>query len=320
MTVLILAREIEPQVDRMVEELAVRDVPVFRSDLAAFPQTLTLDARLESDGWNGTLATERRCVQLREIRSVWYRHPSHFEFSEGMSRPERRHAAAEARVGVAGVLYSLDALWVNYPSREADALKPRQLDVARRCGLQVPRSLVTNTAVGVRDFAAVVGGPLAGKNLSAASLVESNHLQTAYTRRLGPAELADLSGVETTAHLFQEFIDDKAFEVRATVVGERVFAAAIHAGSEAARIDFRADYTSLDYSTIEPPPPVRTGMLAFMRTFDLSFGAFDFAVNTNGEWIMFECNPFGPHGWLEDVLDLPITPALADLLESGARP
>jgi ATP-grasp ribosomal peptide maturase len=319
MTVLVLAREIEPQVDRVVEELTARDVPVFRSDLAAFPQTLTLDAQLEPDGWNGTLATERRCVQLRDIRSVWYRHPAHFELPEGMSRPERRHAAAEARVGVAGVLCSLDTLWVNYPSREADALKPRQLDVARRCGLRVPRSLVTNTAVGVRGFAAVVGGPLAGKNLSAASLVESGHLQTAYTRRLGPAELADLSGVETTAHLFQEFIDDKAFEVRATVVGERVFAAAIHAGSEAARIDFRSDYSSLDYSVIEPPAPVRTGMLAFMRAFGLSFGAFDFAVTTDGEWIMFECNPFGQYGWLEDALDLPITSALADLLESGAR-
>ncbi|MGH3711255.1 MAG: MvdC/MvdD family ATP grasp protein [Pseudonocardiaceae bacterium] len=320
MTVLILAREIEPQVDRVVEELAAREVPVFRSDLAAFPQTLTLDARLEPDGWTGTLATTRRSVQLRDIRSVWYRHPSHFVLPEGMSRPERRHAATEARVGVAGVLCSLDTLWVNYPSREADALKPRQLDVARRCGLQVPRSLVTNTAVGVRGFAAVVGGPLAGKNLSAASLVESGHLQTAYTRRLGPAELADLSGVETTAHLFQEFIDDKAFEVRATVVGERVFAAAIQAGSEAARIDFRADYPSLSYSAIEPPASIRNGMLKFMHTFDLFFGAFDFAVTTDGEWIMFECNPFGQYGWLEDALDLPITSALADLLESGAHP
>ncbi len=270
MTVLILAREIEPQVDRVVEELAARDVPVFRTDLAAFPQALTLDARLEPGGWAGVLATERRCVRLRDIRSVWYRHPSHFDLAEGMSRPERRHAAAEARVGVAGVLCSLDVLWVNYPSRESDALKPRQLDVARRCGLRVPQTLVTNSPVGVRDFAAVVGGPLAGKNLSAASLVESGHLQTAYTRRFEPADLADLSGVETTAHLFQQFIDDKAFEARVTVVGERVFAAAIHAKSDAARIDFRTDYPSLDYSVVEPPPPVRDGMLAFMRAFGLT--------------------------------------------------
>lgn len=181
MTVLILAREIEPQVDRLVEELAARDVPVFRTDLAAFPQTLTLDACLDPDGWNGVLATARRAVRLRDIRSVWYRHPSHFDLPDGMSRPERRHAATEARVGVAGVLCSLDVLWVNYPSRESDALKPRQLDIARRCGLRVPETLVTNSPAGVRDFAAVIDGPLAGKNLSAASLVESGHMQTAYT-------------------------------------------------------------------------------------------------------------------------------------------
>jgi hypothetical protein len=160
--------------------------------------------------------------------------------------------------------------------------------MAHRCGLTVPDSQVTNKAEGVRDFARGVGGALAGKTLAAALLVESGRLQTAYTRRVDPAELDDLAGVDTTAHLFQRFIGDKAYEVRATVVGERVFAAAIHAGSDAARIDFRADYPSLDYSVIDPPEPVRVGMLAFMRAFGLLFGAFDFAVTIAREWILFE--------------------------------
>ncbi|MGH3567119.1 MAG: ATP-grasp ribosomal peptide maturase [Pseudonocardia sp.] len=319
MTVLILAREIEPQVDRVVEELATRGVPVFRTDLAAFPQRLTLDARLEPDGWAGTLATAHREVKLRDIRSVWYRHPSHFDLAGGMSRPERRLAAAEARVGIAGVLCSLDVVWMNYPSREADALKPRQLDVARRCGLRIPQTLITNRAEAVREFATDLDGPLAGKNLSAASLIEGSHVRTAYTRRLGPDDLADLSGVETTAHLFQEFID-KAFEVRMTVVGDRVFAAAIHAHSAAARIDFRTDYDNLSYSIIDPPAPVLDGVRAFMRTFDLTFGAFDFAVTDTGDWVLFECNPFGQYGWLEDALELPITAAIADILEAGQAP
>lgn len=318
MTVLVLAREIEPHVDRLVEELTQRRVPVFRTDLAAFPQRLTLDAQLGPDGWEGTLATDRRTVRLGDIRSVWYRHPSHFDLPEGMSRPERRHAATEARVGVAGVLCSLDALWVNYPSREADALKPRQLQVARRSGLRVPDTKITNSPGGVREFAAEIGGALAGKNLSAASLMESGRTQIAYTRRLEAADLAYLTGVEATAHLFQRFISNKVCEVRTTVVGERIFAAAIHAGSEAAKVDFRADYDSLTYTTIEPPDDVRAGILAFMQAFGLVFGAFDFAVTTDGEWILFECNPFGAYGWLEDELGFPITSALADLLEAGA--
>ena len=262
----------DPQVDRVVDALAERDVPVFRTDLAAFPQRLTLDARLASDGWSGVLATERRSVRLEDIYSVWYRHPSHFELPDGMSRPERQHAAAEARVGVAGVLCSLDVVWVNYPSRGAEALKRRQLDMARGCGLRVPATIVTNMAAGVRKFASDIGGPLAGKNLAGAALMESGRVQMAYTRRLEPSDLSDLSGIESTAHLFQRFVADKAFEVRAMVVGQKVFATAIHANSEAARIDFRADYSSLSYRTIEPPAPVRDGILAFMDSFGLRFG------------------------------------------------
>jgi glutathione synthase/RimK-type ligase-like ATP-grasp enzyme len=265
------------------------------------------------------LSTWRRSVRLEDIRSVWYRHPSQFTFPESLSRPERRHAAAEARVGVAGVLCGLDVLWVNYPSREADALKPRQLEVARRRGLQVPDTIVTNVPDGVRMFAESVGGPLAGKNLAGAALMESGRVQMAYTRRLESHDLADLSGVETTAHLFQRFVDAKAFEVRATVVGDQVFAAAIHAGSASAKVDFRADYGSLSYAVIEPPASVERGILAFLDSFGLQFGAFDFAVTENEEWIMFECNPFGAYGWIEDELGLPISAALADLLAKGKR-
>jgi len=315
-TVLILAREFDPQVDRLVEELRERDVPAFRTDLVAFPQALDLESRLGADGVDGVLKTPYRDLCLGEVRSVWYRHPSHFELPAGMSGPERRHATAEARCGFAGVLNCLDVLWVNYPGSESGAFKPRQLDVARRCGLSVPESLVTNKPDAVRDFAATVGGPLVVKALSAAMLVESGRLQTSYTRLVEPAELDDLAGVETTLHFFQQFVP-KAYEARVTVVGDRVFGAAIHAGSEAARVDWRADYHALEYSLVEPPEPVVAGMLGFMRHFDLSFGAFDFVVTPDEEWVMLECNPFGAYGWLEDALDLPITSALADLLMDG---
>lgn len=319
MTVLVLARDVDPSTDRLVEALSERGVPVFRTDLAAFPQSLTLDARLGSEGWDGMLATPHREVRLSEIRSIWYRHPSHFELPEGMSGPERRHAAAEARCGLAGVLSSLDVLWVNYPARESDALKPRQLHVAQRCGLRVPDSLVTNEAHVVREFARSVDGALANKTLAAALLVESGRLQIAYTRRIEHTVLDDLAGVDTTLHLFQPFLP-KLFETRVTVVGKEVFGAAIYAGSDAARIDFRSDYDNLDYLRIDPPESVTAGMLAFMKTFGLSFGAFDFAVTPDEKWIMFECNPFGAYGWLEDALQLPITVALADLLTRGLTP
>ncbi|MGH3912354.1 MAG: MvdC/MvdD family ATP grasp protein [Pseudonocardiaceae bacterium] len=311
-----LARNVEPQVDRVVDELAKRQVPVFRADLATFPRSLTLTARLRSGGWEGVLANEYHSVRLEDIRSVWYRHPSHFVFDDRMSGPERRHAAAEARCGVGGVLSSLDVLWINHPSQESDALKPRQLDVARRCGLKVPETLISNDPGSVRDFAKSINQPLAAKNLSTAVIAESGRLQAAFTRRLEPAALDDLRGVETTAHLFQSFVP-KACETRVTVVGEHIFGAAIHTGSDAAQLDFRADYDSLTYSVLEPPEHVKTGIRAFMTSFGLIFGAFDFAITPDDEWVMFECNPFGQYGWLENELGFPITQSLAELLARG---
>lgn len=319
MTVLILARDLNRSVDRVVEALAVRGVPVFRTDLAAFPQSLTVDARLGPNGWDGVLATEYREVRLSQIRSVWHRHPSRFELPTGMSEMERRHADREARAGMAGVLSCLNVLWVNHPARQSDATKPRQLDVARRCGLIVPDSQLTNTADGVRDFAAGVGGALAGKTLAASLRVESGRLQMAYTRRVELAELNDLAGVDTTLHFFQPFLP-KAFEARVTVVGDRIFAAAIHAKSDSARVDWRADYAALDYATVEPPESVTTGILAFLKYFGLPFGAFDFVVTPEGSWVFLECNPAGAYGWLEEALQLPITSALVDLLTNGDSP
>lgn len=318
MTVLILARDLDSQVDRLVQAFSERDVPVFRTDLAAFPQALTLDARLGPGGWDGVLATRNRQVRLSEIRSVLYRHPSHFELADGLSRPERRHAAAEARCGLGGVLSELDVPWVNHPSRDSDATKPRQLNVARKVGLSCPASQVTNRPDAVRDFAATIGGPLAAKTLAAAALVESGQVQIAYTRRMQPTELDDLAGVDATAHLFQEYLP-KLREARVTVVGQQVFAASIHAKSDAARVDWRSDYDALGYAVVEPPAPVVGGMLAFLKYFGLFFGAFDFVITPDHEWIMLECNPSGAYGWLEKALDLPITSALVDLLANGVH-
>ena len=319
MTVLILARDINPSADLVVEALGERGVPVFRTDLAAFPQALTVDARLGRHGWDGVLATEHREVRLSEIRSVWYRNPTGFVLAEGMSEMERKHATAEAHAGLSGVLSSLEVLWINHPARQSDALKPRQLHVAHRCGLEVPDSQITNKPDAVRDFVQSVNGALAGKALAASLRIKSGRMQMAYTRRIEPAELDDLAGVDVTAHLFQRFVQPKAFEARVTVVGTRVFAASTHACSEAARVDWRADYDALDYAVVEPPEPVTAGILAFLTYFDLSFGAFDFVITPDQKWIMFECNPAGAYGWLEEALDLPITSALADLLASGDR-
>lgn len=316
MTVLVLAADVDPTVDAVVEVLTRRRVPVFRCDTSWFPSRLSLDAEMTEAGWRGVLRTERRTVALAGLRSVWYRNPTTFAVSDGMSPAERWHATHEAKFGLGGVLWSLPVRWVNHPGRQADMYKPTQLAVAQRCGISVPATLVTNQADAVRCFADHHPGGIVMKPLGFGSILEGGCRKALNTYLLSRADLADMRGVETTAHQFQPFIG-KACEVRLTVVGERMFAAAITAHSRKARIDFRADYDALTYQIVDVPGRVADGVRAFMSHFGIVFGAFDFVVDPNGKWWMLECNPAGQYGWIEGATGLPIASALADLLEKG---
>ena len=317
MTVLVLSEDRDPTTDAVVDALNRRGVSLLRCDLGWFPKRLTLDAELRGEGWSGTLRTEHREVPLLGLRSVWYRSPTAFAFPDELSAAERLHAAYEAKFGLGGVLWSLPLLWVNHPARQADLYKPAQLAVAASCGLAVPETLVTNRPEAVRRFAARVAGPIVVKPMGFASINEEGTRKPIYTHVLATEELADLRGVEVTAHLLQRFVADKAYEVRLTVVGPHLFAAAIHAASDAARIDFRADYDALTVRIVDTPPPVAAAVRAFMAHFGLVYGAFDFAVDAAGTWWTLECNPGGQYGFIEDATGLPITAALADLLEKG---
>lgn len=55
-------------------------------------------------------------------------------------------------------------------------------------------------------------------------------------------------------------------------------------------------------------------MRAYLAAFRLPFGAFDFVITPDGEWVMLECNPNGQWLWLHHMAKLPIPAALADLL------
>lgn len=55
-----------------------------------------------------------------------------------------------------------------------------------------------------------------------------------------------------------------------------------------------------------------------MRELGLVYGAFDFVITPDVEWIFLEVNPGGQFGFLEDRTGAPLTAILADLLAQQA--
>jgi ATP-grasp ribosomal peptide maturase len=315
--VLILTDERDQHADLVVQALAVRGVPVFRADAAEFPTGLTMAARFDGASWSGTLRTRHRTLNLATVRSIYYRRPSLFRLPEGLSPAEVEFATAQARHGFGGVLMSLPCLWVNHPGCIADAaVKPRQLRVARRVGFRVPPTLITNEPEPVRAFAKE-HAPLVCKPLTQPGIVENGVMASVYTRRLTVDDLDDLTGVRATAHLFQAWVP-KSHEVRVTAVGERLFATEIHAESEAAQVDWRADYDQLTYKPCAVPVDISAKILGYLTALDLTFGVFDFVVRPDRRWVFLECGPNANWAWLVEAAGLSIHEAIADVLAGAA--
>ncbi|GAB2746246.1 ATP-grasp ribosomal peptide maturase [Kitasatospora kifunensis] len=314
--ILVIAADDDWPTDRVVTELTERGRQVFRMDTADFPQRLSMATRIDrAQGWAGELVTEWRAVDLSRVGAVYYRAPGAFQLPDGMSGPERHFAAAQARAGLGGVLSALTCRWVNHPAAMARAeYKPVQLAAARDAGLTIPPTLITNRPDAVHDFAVQTPDGLICKPIASPVLVEDGQLKTVYTERLTAGDLADLRGLDTTAHLFQAWIE-KAHEIRLTIVGSRLFAAAVHAGSYAAHIDWRSDYGSLSYTTAAVPDDVAAAIRRMMEQLGLRYGAADFVVTPTGEWVFLEVNPCGQWDWIQGATGLPIAQAIADDLE-----
>lgn len=311
--VLVMTHWFDPTTDGVVEELTRRDAMVFRCDAADFPQRLAVSASFDGT-WSGVLRTDRRELCLDHVSGIYYRRPTEFVFPDSMSGPERKWAFAEARLGFGGLLASLPR-WLNHPSAMAPArYKPVQLQAATRCGLLVPRTLLTNEPAEAARFGQQ-RDKVIYKPLSAGSVVEEGRARSLYATLVSD-EVHEHPAIGLTAHLFQEWVEhDHA--VRLTVIDQRLLAVRIDAHSTATRVDWRRDYGALTYEETRVLPAVRDGVLALMRQLSLRFAAMDFLVTPGGEWVFLELNPNGQWAWLEDETGLPIASAIADALIHG---
>ncbi|MGB6161737.1 MAG: ATP-grasp ribosomal peptide maturase [Pseudonocardiaceae bacterium] len=317
MTVLVLARNFDPTADAVVSALADRRVPVFRTDLAAFPRHLRLDARWQSGRWTGRLSNEHHSVALEDIRSIWQRNPGRYVFDESLPAEQQEFCYTEARLGLGGVLASLEVLWANHPNRCADAIfKPYQWTLAAECGLSVVDTVITNDWQAARCFVGDTPGEVITKTLGPSGITDHDQVKVAYTRRLSAEDLAGPTGVSATATTLQRFVP-KAFEVRLTVIGQQMFPITIHASTEAARTDWRCDPAALRYELVTVPDAVAEGVWRYMHRTTLAYAGFDFVVTPDGQWVMLEANTGPQIGWLEAATGAPMVEAMATMLAKG---
>jgi hypothetical protein len=130
--------------------------------------------------------------------------------------------------------------WVNHPVAVHRAeSKILQLLAAKRCNLSIPRTIITSDGTRARAFAARYDGPLIAKPLTSSRVRVAGAEQVIFTSLL-PSRTDVLDDLQFAPCIVQEQIQ-KRVDIRATVVGDRVFAVEIDSQSvPEAVVDWRA--------------------------------------------------------------------------------
>lgn len=309
---LIVTQRDDIHADWLIAELHNRQTSFLRFNTEDYPQRTQIAWR--SDGQR-TLRFPNRERDLAEISAVWYRRPAPPQLASDLPPSTAAWARSEAREALLGVWRTLNAVWVNHPdcNRVAES-KLNQLQLAREVGFEVPATLVTNDRDAVREFMADHPGGVICKPVQDGRVPNDEDERLFFTSLLDPATVS-LDQLGPEPYLFQEHIP-KSHDIRATVIGDEVLAAAIDSQQDTeTRTDWRRGHPgSLGHEVTALPDTISERCLDLCRRLGLLFGAIDLAIRPDGGYSFFEINPNGQWAWVEQRTGLPLRSRLADLL------
>ena len=227
--------------------------------------------------------------------------------------------AQESSAALRGFLENLhEARWLDDLQRiEQAENKLRQLKVARKVGLRIPRTLVTNNSQEVREFFQAVEGKMIAKLLTPLSTSMEGSSFFLYTSIVKAEDLLEVEALRYSPMIFQEQIP-KLRELRVVFVEGNLFVGALDASRySATTMDWRrATLANSPWEPDELPDEVTRGLNALMAKLGLGFGAIDLIETPDGEYVFLEVNPTGEWGMLERDLHYSISGAIADALPS----
>jgi glutathione synthase/RimK-type ligase-like ATP-grasp enzyme len=208
---------------------------------------------------------------------------------------------------------SISANWLSQPTSVYNAEnKILQLKFAQKVGFKIPNTIITNSKKELQTFYKDNNESIIIKPISQNRIEYKEGLSFIFTNIISEKQMEEIEEYDLTPCIFQENII-KDFEVRATVVGDKVFAAAVYSQEvEETKIDWRRKKLKFIKTTL--PPEIEESCIKLVKNFNLEFGAIDLVKNKNGEYIFLEINPNGQWAWIESQTGLEISEAIINFL------
>jgi hypothetical protein len=294
-----------------------------------YPFDICASSQWSFDPDTGQLQIDSRGSQQvvcrSEYEAVWMRRPAGILPLNNISDTVQRAVAEdELRGFVSGVLSWLEVgkFTVN-PIHAAGlaSLKSFQFPLAAELGLTGPRTLISNSPSEILSFFESCGNEFIYKTLRAALwTLGSGDKTTVPTTLITDRSLLSGSDLRSGPGIYQEKIVKQA-EIRATFMGKSVFAwekRFERRPHEELDIDWRAMHKGADHNVHHLPDDIKAKCFKLMAALNLHYGAFDFAIDQNGEYQFLEVNPQGQFLWGDQLgVGLNQLEAFAEFLLSG---
>lgn len=307
--------------DAVITKLEARDNTVIRMDI----DKVTHGDHQLSIEYSGqepriTLVTPSHSYDLtRDVESVWLRRPYEYDFAVS-SAAERKVAEEEMRDILDGMWAMLASKkWVSDPNALRTArLKPYQLMLAKRHGLVVPKSLITNDPDEARFF--TQQGPTIFKPMAGYYFDYGEYATSAFATLLTENHVANLDLVARQPVLLQRYVV-KHHELRVTFANDEFFTAKIQTPDYESVVDWRTPENAeeVEYAQAVLPAVTEGKLRSLLRALKLQYAAIDLAVDTEGTHFFLEVNPNGQWMWIEEETGLAISAAIAKSLEKGGE-
>ncbi|NEP52682.1 MAG: MvdD family ATP-grasp ribosomal peptide maturase [Moorea sp. SIO3C2] len=321
MTVLIITfSQDNESIPLVIKAIEAQGGKAFRFDTDRYPTEVQLDI-YEGNSQGVTITDGEQKLDLSEVSSVWYRRMRYGKkIPDTMDKQYRNAAIQECRVTVRGMIASIKAFHFDKMSNvDVANNKQLQLQVAREVGLITPRTLSTNNPEAVKQFASECQDQgIITKMLSSFAIYgEQGQEQVVFTNPVTAEDLEHVAGLRFCPMTFQEKVP-KALELRTTIVGHRIFTAAVDSQSlEGSTFDWRKEGRALvkSWKAYDLPEDIEKKLLQLMAYFGLNYGAIDIILTPDGRYVFLEVNPVGEFFWLETFSPhFPISQAIAEIL------
>lgn len=317
--VLIITNTKDITCDYIISKLKQNKTEFYRLNTNLIGKSVYLNFNIVNDNYTIYDSKLNTTLDVKSFSAVYYRRPELPPSDESLTNDEKIYINNEIIYTLEGLYNVLEnARWISPLSaiRKAEN-KIFQLRLAQKIGFTIPQSIISNTSEEINKFKSYWRECII-KPVKSGLIHYPTGEKVFFTSLYTEENITDSM---LAAPIFLQTLIHKEVDLRVTVVGKKVFAAAIHSQENGdSAVDWRKGESIPRHTQFKLPSNIAKKCVELVSRLNLKFGAIDLVKDIKGNYIFLEINPNGQWAWIENQIGYNISGEIVNLLTENEKP